>query len=845
MPTIASVSVDVKLNLDSAKRQITDFGHSGGRIAGGKFEQGFSQHMKGAQGRMSSVTTGIFTGIAAGLTGVVASAAAQAASSITDLGASIVKAGATAEKSRVSFTTFLGSATKADAVLRDITKFAAETPFELPEVEKAARQLLAFGFNAEQLKPTLKAIGDVAAGTGTDFGELAEIIGKAKTQGRLFGEDINQLTGRGIPIVAELAKQFGVTEGEVKKLVEEGKIGFPELEKAFISMTSKGGRFEGLMSKLAATTGGKFTNLSDRITQSFVKIFESIQPAINAALDVAASFFDGIQVDFKSINDLAKTFAGWLIEHKDEAKAVGAAIGTFITNSFKTVNQLVQDFNNYLKENPAVLKAIGVVVDLIGKGFNVWGDALNNVVFLVKQAADWFSKIVNFIDIAATKFKELVASGKEWLRLSAQNLGLGGESAVGGDSLTFPIRGGSATSRLAGGGGAYGASRPGGRIHLAQDYSYPTGTPVVAPFSGKIRSVFTDRGEYMLVLDGKLGGRSVTANLVHLSTTDVSQNAVVAAGQRLGTVGGDRGSWGSSGAHLDYSVEVDGKRISPQEFYKRYGGGGQGGLGEKPGTAVVGNGLQKFIDGVRQKRAFDEARNANSAAGYQNWLGGIRQQNNFMSGYQSAAQANYRSPYDAINQSVEASQKRIDGYRRLNDLLQQNYEKTHQLEIQIRDGIGGAFTDAISSLLSGTRSLGDVALDLLGNLASKLLDLGLNSILGSASGGTGIFGSLLGGLFGGGRKSFGLGASSLLLPKFALGGTMQHDGLAYLHAGEKVLTSGQQQGTGVNTTVNVYNYGDSPNMTRDQADRFQRGMDERIKNVVTSQLIRHKRTGSL
>jgi tape measure domain-containing protein len=40
-------------------------------------------------------------------------------------------------------------------------------------------------------------------------------------QGRLFGEDINQLTGRGIPIIQEFAKQFKVSETQVKKLVAQ------------------------------------------------------------------------------------------------------------------------------------------------------------------------------------------------------------------------------------------------------------------------------------------------------------------------------------------------------------------------------------------------------------------------------------------------------------------------------------------------------------------------------------------------------------------------------------------------------------------------------------------------
>nr|WP_245570550.1 tape measure protein [Chroococcidiopsis thermalis] len=753
----------------------------------------------------------------------------------------MLKAGTNAEKSRVSFTTFLGSATKADAVLRDITKFAAETPFELPEVERAARQLLAFGFNAEQLKPTLTAIGDVAAGTGTDFGELAEIIGKAKTQGRLFGEDINQLTGRGIPIVAELAKQFGVTEGEVKKLVEKGQVGFPEIEKAFISMTTTGGRFEGLMSKLAATTGGKFTNLSDRITQSFVKIFESIQPAINAALDVAASFFDGIQVDFRSINDLAKTFAGWLIEHKDEAKAVGAAIGTFITNSFKVVNQLVQDFSNYLKENPAILKAIGVVVDLIGKGFNVWGDALNNVVFLVKQAADWFSKIVNFIDVAATKFKELVASGKEWLRLSAQNLGLGGSGGAvdGGRFHIADPHDPDVTSHAdASPHHTYQRTSRGIVRDLTISRGGRTNVSVPSPITGRIKFA-GNRGDYgnAVILETNDGQEIV---LGHFASIGVKTGQMVTRGQGLGI----QGSTGNSnGVH----VHIEAPAHVLDAYYEslrtgKWGLGGAGGA-KNPELAKL-LGLDKLRAGNQFTQQYNAARNANSASGFQNFLATVRQRNNFMSGYQSAAQANYRSPYDAINKSVESNQKRIEGYRRLNDLLQQNYEKTHQLEIQIRDGIGGAFTDAISGFISGTKSLGDVALDLLDNLASKLLDLGLNSILGNASSGTGIFGSLLGGLFGGRTPNFGLSTAALPIPHFATGGMMQHDGLAYLHAGEKVLTP-QQQGAGISTTVNVYNYGDSPNMTRDQADRFQRSMDERIKNVVTSQLIRHKRTGSL
>lgn len=66
----------------------------------------------------------------------------------------------------------------------------------------------------------MMTIGDVAAGIHAPIGEIAEDAGEATVNGRLFADDINQLTRRGGPIIQELAKQFGVTDTEVKKLVK-------------------------------------------------------------------------------------------------------------------------------------------------------------------------------------------------------------------------------------------------------------------------------------------------------------------------------------------------------------------------------------------------------------------------------------------------------------------------------------------------------------------------------------------------------------------------------------------------------------------------------------------------
>jgi len=70
------------------------------------------------------------------------------------------------------------------------------------EVSQAGKSLKAFGFDAAAIVPTMTRLGDVAAGLNIPIGELSELYGKARTQGTLFSEDINQLTGRGIPIIS-------------------------------------------------------------------------------------------------------------------------------------------------------------------------------------------------------------------------------------------------------------------------------------------------------------------------------------------------------------------------------------------------------------------------------------------------------------------------------------------------------------------------------------------------------------------------------------------------------------------------------------------------------------------
>jgi tape measure domain-containing protein len=240
---------------------------------------GATQLVSASAKKMASLTA---VGLKAGLGATLAGGAAA-------LGAGIkaVTSAADFEQTKVAFTTLIGDAAKAEQTLAQLRELGAKTPFEFPELADAGRKLIAFGEGSDTVAATLARIGDVSAGVQAPVNEIAELYGKARVQGRLFAEDINQLTGRGIPIIGELAKQFGVSDSQVKKLVETGQVGFPQIEQAFVNMTSQGGKFAGMMEAQSKTTNGLFSTLKDTINEVFLTLGTPINDAIRPLVEQA------------------------------------------------------------------------------------------------------------------------------------------------------------------------------------------------------------------------------------------------------------------------------------------------------------------------------------------------------------------------------------------------------------------------------------------------------------------------------------------------------------------------------------------------------------------------------
>lgn len=212
------------------------------------------------------------------------------------------------QKLQVAMETMLQSKTKAEALMAQMVQTSATTPFGLQEVAGGAKQLLAYGLEAEKVNETLIRLGDIAAGLSIPLGDLVYLYGTTMTQGRLYTQDFNQFVGRGIPLILELAKQFGVAENKVKDLVEEGKVGFPQIQKVIEDLTNEGGMFGGLMEKQSQTILGQISNIEDAFDMMFNEIGQNSEGVINSALSATSTLVENYETVAEALGTLVATY---------------------------------------------------------------------------------------------------------------------------------------------------------------------------------------------------------------------------------------------------------------------------------------------------------------------------------------------------------------------------------------------------------------------------------------------------------------------------------------------------------------------------------------------------------
>jgi len=306
------------------------------------------------------------------------------------------------QQASAAFETILGSADEAQALLASIAEFASTSPFPRQAFIEATQQLLAFGFAADEVIPTLDAIQQAiaaAGGTTVDLQEVVRIFAQIRSTGRLTAEDLNQLGIRGINAAELIGQAFGQTAGEIRDSITAGTL---DADEALAALTEQiGTRFEGA---------------TDRVRDTFLGTIDRIRAALR---DLSALLTSGF-VD--------PTGGGAAIEIgnqlADELRGLETAIGP-----------LVEQFNTEFL--PVLVELAGDVLpalfDVIEAGLPIFGGLgqATTVLLRVLQAATAVIAAIppEFLAIAATAFSfyratQLVSAGLALLRTRAQQASL-------------------------------------------------------------------------------------------------------------------------------------------------------------------------------------------------------------------------------------------------------------------------------------------------------------------------------------------------------------------------------------------------------------------------------------
>ena len=213
----------------------------------------------------------------------------NAALGITAVGAALagvavyaVKAGGELQNVQTAMTNMLGSAEKADQMIKELQDFAAHTPFEFKDVTLASQKFLAFGFTAEQVIPTLTAVGDAAAGVGAGqdgVNRLTIALGQIAAKGKLASQEMMQVTELGIPAWQMLAQYLGTDVAEAQDRVSKGVVDSQMALEALVGGMES--RYAGMMDAQSKTVLGAWSNLMDGVEQTAMQTGLAISEALN------------------------------------------------------------------------------------------------------------------------------------------------------------------------------------------------------------------------------------------------------------------------------------------------------------------------------------------------------------------------------------------------------------------------------------------------------------------------------------------------------------------------------------------------------------------------------------
>lgn len=335
---------------------------------------------EGAAGKLDAVlrgmgkiaVTGMLTALGSGLAALVKG----------------TKVAAGLETVTTQFEVLTGSAKVAKDTIEGLRDFAKTTPLSFDAITEGAKNLMAFGVSAQDVQQKLVMLGNAAMGDNEKMLDLVGAYGKIRARGKSTMRELNQFTQAGVPIIQALADSMHVTTEEILAMSQAGKIGYADVNKALVQLTTNGGKFDGMMQRMNKTFSGQLQVFHDTIEHALGNFGSKILPDVKTGLDNIAKAVDSILssegfADF--VGKITRLF-GWIAGQIPDLIVNLEYLAKVAGLTFGVILKLLGDLAD---SNPIIrflFEPVGEMYEALKKGFSEgdWSDVFGATIDLAK-----------------------------------------------------------------------------------------------------------------------------------------------------------------------------------------------------------------------------------------------------------------------------------------------------------------------------------------------------------------------------------------------------------------------------------------------------------------------------
>lgn len=389
-------------SLNQSKRQVKDFKRSVSDTGSIKnLQVTFGNLAKGID--KGSLSVEDFSTSLAGLgtkAGAVAAAVGAAAAVLGVIVGKSVQARREMESMEISFSVLTGSMEKSKQLIGQMKALGAASPLQTSDIAKAGQTLMGFGVDVHRVMPILRQLSDISMGDSQRFQSLSLAFAQMSAQGRLMGQDLNQMINAGFNPLQIISEKTGKSIGQLKDEMSKGNISSQDIANAFAAATQEGGKFYGMTEKLGKSLNGMFNQQQDKLNQQWAELGEKITPQVVSSMELVNEAIDDCFVVVNGLVDLVQEIDS---SFKDMA---GVSYFELLGKSLKVVLKLLK----------GAFAVLGLVWRIIGKIGVFVGGALvryfGKLYKVIKPVIDLLGKMLgsayNSIDNALSPNKKKV-----------------------------------------------------------------------------------------------------------------------------------------------------------------------------------------------------------------------------------------------------------------------------------------------------------------------------------------------------------------------------------------------------------------------------------------------------